>query len=83
MENKELKNQELLEILKEYFEKRDDVLMAFLFGSYAKATTHKESDVDIAVYCVPLVSLRRGGLGYGLWTLVLTRQASEMPRISS
>ena len=53
MENKELKNQELLEILKEYFEKRDDVLMAFLFGSYAKATTHKESDVDIAVYFRP------------------------------
>ncbi len=24
--------------------------MAFLFGSYARETTHRESDVDIAVY---------------------------------
>ncbi|MBF8277415.1 MAG: Polbeta protein [Candidatus Brocadiaceae bacterium] len=27
--------------------------MAFLFGSYAKATAHRESDVDIAVYFRP------------------------------
>ena len=39
--------------LKEYFEKREDILMAFLFGSYAKAISHRESDVDIAVYFRP------------------------------
>lgn len=44
---------ELAEILKGYFEKRDDILMAFLFGSYARATLHRESDVDIAVYFRP------------------------------
>lgn len=43
-------NIEIIKTLKDYFEKRDDVLMAFLFGSYAKAITHRESDVDIAVY---------------------------------
>jgi predicted nucleotidyltransferase len=53
MGSKEMKGRELVEILKEYFEKRDDILMAFLFGSIAKATTHRESDVDIAIYLRP------------------------------
>ncbi|WAM36155.1 type VII toxin-antitoxin system MntA family adenylyltransferase antitoxin [Caldicellulosiruptor acetigenus] len=39
-----------LEILRSFFEKQDDVLMAFLFGSVAKNISIKESDVDIAVY---------------------------------
>lgn len=39
--------------LKNYFEKRNDIVMAFLFGSYAKGRGHKESDVDIAVYFRP------------------------------
>lgn len=39
--------------LKEYFEKRDDVAMAFLFGSQAKRRVHTESDWDIAVYFTP------------------------------
>lgn len=36
--------------LKEYFEKRDDVMMAFLFGSQADERSHASSDWDIAVY---------------------------------
>jgi predicted nucleotidyltransferase len=44
---------ETIKILKEYFEKRDDVLMAFLFGSFAKARLHSESDIDVAVYFRP------------------------------
>lgn len=36
--------------LKEYFKKRKDVLMAFVFGSFAKGWQMKESDFDIAVY---------------------------------
>lgn len=43
----------MIKSLNDYFEKRDDVLMAFMFGSYAKATAHRESDVDIAVYFRP------------------------------
>lgn len=43
----------MIKLLKEYFEGRDDVLMAFLFGSYARAIPHRESDVDIAVYFRP------------------------------
>ena len=39
--------------LKKYFETREDILMAFLFGSYAKGQTHSHSDIDIAVYFRP------------------------------
>ena len=46
--NKELA--EKLKSLKEYFEKRPDVEMAFLFGSRAKGQETSESDADIAVY---------------------------------
>lgn len=41
---------ELVHKLENYFNKREDVVMAFLFGSHAKGRVHKESDVDIAVY---------------------------------
>lgn len=46
-------NLEMIKALKGYFEKRDDVVMAFLFGSYARGISHRESDVDIAVYFRP------------------------------
>lgn len=41
-------------LLKPYFEKRDDILMAFLFGSWATGKYCRESDVDIAVYFKPV-----------------------------
>lgn len=45
--------EKMIKALKGYFEKRDDVVMAFLFGSYARGISHRESDVDIAVYFRP------------------------------
>lgn len=41
-----------IENLKEYFEKREDIVMAFLFGSRAKGeeSFRENSDWDIAVY---------------------------------
>lgn len=36
--------------LKEYFKKRNDVVMAFVFGSFTKGHQMKESDFDIAIY---------------------------------
>ena len=39
--------------MKEYFENRQDVEMAFLFGSRAKGQETSESDADIAVYFKP------------------------------
>ncbi|MBI4252612.1 DUF86 domain-containing protein [Candidatus Uhrbacteria bacterium] len=41
------------EKLKTYFEKRDDVLLAFLFGSRGTGLTRPSSDWDIAVYLTP------------------------------
>ena len=39
--------------LTEYFKRRDDVVMAFLFGSQAAKRSHSGSDWDIAVYFKP------------------------------
>lgn len=39
--------------LKEYFEKNDDVVMAFMFGSRSKQNVRLSSDWDIAVYFTP------------------------------
>ena len=39
--------------LKEYFEKNEDVVMAFIFGSRAKENIRLGSDWDIAVYFNP------------------------------
>jgi len=39
-----------IKALKEYFEKRDDVVMAFLFGSRAKGYARVISDWDIGIY---------------------------------
>ncbi len=40
----------IIESLRIYFEKRDDVCLSFLFGSQAKSVSCQESDVDLAVY---------------------------------
>ena len=43
----------IIQKLKEYFKKHDDVAMAFLFGSKAGNRSHAGSDWDIAVYFKP------------------------------
>lgn len=43
-------NQEETRLLKEYFAQKDDVLMAFVFGSYVRGQEMAESDFDVAVY---------------------------------
>lgn len=56
MDNRNANNEQIGEItrkLKDYFEKRDDVVMAFLFGSFAKGQALYDSDADIAVYFKP------------------------------
>ena len=45
--------EEKIKLLKDYFVKRDDVLMAFIFGSYARGQEIPESDFDIAIYFRP------------------------------
>lgn len=43
----------MLELLRNYFEKRKDIAFAFLFGSAARGKVRREGDVDIAVYFWP------------------------------
>ena len=43
----------LLEILKDYFHKREDIAFAFLFGSAVYGKVRDEGDIDIAVYFWP------------------------------
>lgn len=75
-------------ILKKYFEKEKSVLLAFLFGSFAKDRQMRESDVDIAIYFKdynplpsPLAELKRpkeiGDLRRKIWrklTQILERE---------
>lgn len=42
-----------IEQLKDYFAERDDIVMAFLFGSRAKSRSQALSDWDIGVYFTP------------------------------
>jgi uncharacterized protein len=42
-----------LEALKDYFNAREDVLFALLFGSAVRGAIREEGDVDIAVYFKP------------------------------
>jgi len=46
-------NAELIEILKDYFRKREDIAFAFLFGSAVHGKVRDEGDIDIAVYFWP------------------------------
>ncbi|AAM25646.1 type VII toxin-antitoxin system MntA family adenylyltransferase antitoxin [Caldanaerobacter subterraneus] len=52
-----------LETLKEFFRNKDNIVMAFLFGSVAKWKATKESDIDIAVYLKEYDE----GFVYNLW----------------
>ncbi len=39
----------ILPLLVEYFQKKDNSLVAYLFGSYSDGTAHAKSDLDLAV----------------------------------
>ena len=47
----------IVEKLRDYFEKKNEILMAFLFGSWARGQEVIESDLDIAVYFKPKKNL--------------------------
>ncbi|MGQ9696273.1 MAG: type VII toxin-antitoxin system MntA family adenylyltransferase antitoxin [Thermodesulfobacteriota bacterium] len=46
-------NHSLLEILKNYFINRKDIVFAFLFGSAVYGKIRKEGDIDIGIYLWP------------------------------
>lgn len=45
-----MKNEQKIQKLKDYFAKREDIVMAFVFGSRRENRLHEHSDWDIAVY---------------------------------
>lgn len=47
---KTLSKSKKIKLLKEYFERKGDVLLAFVFGSWAKGRVMEESDFDLGVY---------------------------------
>jgi len=47
---KKSNTKKIVRITSEYFAKRDDIIFAYLFGSYAKEKQTHLSDIDIAVY---------------------------------
>lgn len=53
-----LTNVKLKEI-QDYFTNQKDVLIVYLYGSFAKGTTHKRSDMDFGVLFTPGVNLYR------------------------
>lgn len=52
IEKKAIKDKKI-DLLKDYFLKRRDVLMVFVFGSFASGRQMRESDFDVAVYFDP------------------------------
>lgn len=42
--------EEIIDKLKHLFSTTDEIVLAYLFGSFAEGKTHKFSDVDVAVY---------------------------------
>ena len=47
---KKINTENIINYVFEYLENRDDILFAYLFGSYAKRKQTHLSDIDIAVY---------------------------------
>lgn len=70
IEKKAIKDKKI-ELLKDYFSKREDVLMAFVFGSFAKGQQMLESDFDVGVYfnpkCLPEDEQKRFELEDEIW----------------
>jgi len=50
----EMKTSDFEPVLAGYFEKKTEVIAAYLFGSYAEGVARPDSDVDIAVIIEPL-----------------------------
>lgn len=45
-----MKKEQIFENLKNRLSQEEDIIFAYLFGSYAKGRPHKNSDIDVAVY---------------------------------
>ncbi len=59
-----INKEELIAKLAPILSARPEILFAYLFGSVAKGTAGKISDVDVAVFLDPTVELCEEGFGY-------------------
>lgn len=52
--NKELENRDnLIKIMRRVFEAEEEILFAYLYGSYVHVPLLPESDIDVAIYLRP------------------------------
>ena len=42
-------HEDIIEIIKSYFEKKTEIVAVYLFGSFARGNEHRKSDIDIGV----------------------------------
>jgi len=61
--------------LKQLFEKKDDIILAFLFGSQVTKKTHENSDYDIAVWFKTMPSIDAIN---ELWTEIISLLHNEV-----
>jgi hypothetical protein len=69
----------LVERLREALIKREEIMFAYLFGSHARGTANKLSDVDVAVFLDELRLPPVGHYGYKSELLVAMRQELREP----
>ncbi len=70
-----LNEEELIARLTPALKARAEIIFAYLFGSTAKGTAGRKSDVDVAVFLDPAVTLDEEGYGY---LSVLTEDLSAL-----
>jgi predicted nucleotidyltransferase len=54
-----LSKEEIIERLTQLFSQRDEIVLAYLFGSVVEDKTHKFSDIDVGVYYKKEPSFKR------------------------
>ncbi len=47
-----------------FFHEKPEIIFAYLFGSLARGTAGKLSDIDLAIYVAPFCLSQSGGYGY-------------------
>ncbi len=58
------KQEGILNKIKQFLFQRQEILMAYLYGSYAKGTPHSRSDIDVAIYLQHKVDDNKYPYGY-------------------
>lgn len=73
-----------IEKLQKYFASQKDVVAVYLYGSFAKETTHKKSDIDFGVLVNPPIKTYRrlGEMGNDLCRLLLLKTEVDVRNLS-